>query len=278
MLETFLSGASFTDMLARMSTQLDAAEQDKALAAADRRGPRDAARAPRDGRGDPGADQHAAPGDRGPEAEARPAARRAQEGAGAAQEAREGREGGARRAEAPRTSSSPPTRRPSSARSSRPRRPSASSRSGSTGSWRASTTWATSRPSSTGRCAGRCRARCPGSYGCSTYALYPPGNGCDHFHNGIDIVAPYGTPVRASAAGSVVYIGWNYADGADPAWIVIVAHSTNLQTWYAHMQPRYPVRAGPGGQEGPGHRLRGQHRPLDRRAPALDGRATTGAS
>ena len=33
MLETFLSGASFTDMLARMSTQLDAAEQDKALAA-----------------------------------------------------------------------------------------------------------------------------------------------------------------------------------------------------------------------------------------------------
>ena len=29
-----------------------------------------------------------------------------------------------------------------------------------------------------------------------------------------------------------------------PAWIVIVAHSSNLQTWYAHMQPRYPVRAG----------------------------------
>ena len=83
-----------------------------------------------------------------------------------------------------------------------------------------------------------------GQYGCSSFALYPPGNGCEHFHNGIDIVAPYGTPVRASAAGSVVYIGWNYADGADPAWIVIVAHSSNLQTWYAHMQPRYPVRAG----------------------------------
>ena len=33
MLETFLSGASFTDMLAEMSTQLDAAEQDRALAA-----------------------------------------------------------------------------------------------------------------------------------------------------------------------------------------------------------------------------------------------------
>ena len=37
-----------------------------------------------------------------------------------------------------------------------------------------------------------------------------------------------------------MYIGWNYADGADPAWIVIIAHSDSLQTWYAHMQPRYP--------------------------------------
>ena len=63
---------------------------------------------------------------------------------------------------------------------------------------------------------------------------------CPHFHNGIDLVAPYGTPVKASGAGTVVYIGWNYADGADPAWIVIIAHCEGLQTWYAHMQPRYP--------------------------------------
>ncbi|HVA85279.1 MAG TPA: M23 family metallopeptidase, partial [Candidatus Saccharimonadales bacterium] len=32
----------------------------------------------------------------------------------------------------------------------------------------------------------------------------------------------------------------NYADGYDPAWIVIIAHSSSLQTWYAHMQPTYP--------------------------------------
>ena len=32
------------------------------------------------------------------------------------------------------------------------------------------------------------------------------------------------------------------ADGADPAWIVIIAHSEGLQTWYAHMQPA--TRAG----------------------------------
>ncbi|MEW6224782.1 MAG: peptidoglycan DD-metalloendopeptidase family protein [Chloroflexota bacterium] len=81
-------------------------------------------------------------------------------------------------------------------------------------------------------------------FGCTGFSWEPPNGSCAHWHNGIDIVAPYGTPVRASGAGRVVYIGWNYADGADPAWIVIIAHSSNLTTWYAHMQARYPVRAG----------------------------------
>jgi murein DD-endopeptidase MepM/ murein hydrolase activator NlpD len=81
-------------------------------------------------------------------------------------------------------------------------------------------------------------------FGCTGVIWEPPSGSCAHWHNGIDIVAPYGTAVRASAGGRVVYIGWNYADGADPAWIVIIAHSSNLTTWYAHMQPRYPVRAG----------------------------------
>ena len=44
--------------------------------------------------------------------------------------------------------------------------------------------------------------------------------------------------------GRVVYCGWNYADGADPAWIVIIAHSSELSTWYAHMTPRCPAGAG----------------------------------
>ena len=35
----------------------------------------------------------------------------------------------------------------------------------------------------------------------------------------------YGTPIRASGPGTVLYVGWNYADGYDPAWIVIIAHS-----------------------------------------------------
>ena len=87
-----------------------------------------------------------------------------------------------------------------------------------------------------------------GEYGCVSSPLYGPGNGCAHYHNGIDIVNTCGTPVRASAAGRIVYIGWNYADGADPAWIVIIAHSANLQTWYAHMAPKYPggISAGSG--------------------------------
>ncbi len=81
-------------------------------------------------------------------------------------------------------------------------------------------------------------------FGCTGFSWEPPYGSCAHYHNGIDIVARYGTPVRASGAGRVVYVGWNYADGADPAWIVIIAHSRSLTTWYAHLQARYPVRAG----------------------------------
>jgi murein DD-endopeptidase MepM/ murein hydrolase activator NlpD len=81
-------------------------------------------------------------------------------------------------------------------------------------------------------------------FGCTGVPFEPPLGACPHFHQGIDIVSPYGTNVRASGAGRVVYCGWNYADGADPAWIVIVAHSQSLETWYAHMVPSCPVPAG----------------------------------
>jgi murein DD-endopeptidase MepM/ murein hydrolase activator NlpD len=88
-----------------------------------------------------------------------------------------------------------------------------------------------------------------GEFGCSTYPGYGPGNGCEHFHNGIDIVAPSGCgePIRAAGPGRIGYVGWNYADGADPAWIVIIVHSRDLQTWYAHMKANtFPggIRAG----------------------------------
>ncbi len=83
-----------------------------------------------------------------------------------------------------------------------------------------------------------------GNYGCSTYEYYAPGNGCAHYHNGIDLVGPPNSNVRAAAAGTVVYVGWNWADGPDPAWIVVIAHSGNLRSWYAHMQPTRPVTVG----------------------------------
>ena len=83
-----------------------------------------------------------------------------------------------------------------------------------------------------------------GDFGCSTFAYYAPGNGCAHFHNGIDLVGAYGAPVRAAAPGTVVYVGWNWADGPDPAWIVVIAHSGSLKTWYAHMLPKRPVAVG----------------------------------
>jgi len=84
------------------------------------------------------------------------------------------------------------------------------------------------------------------NFGCTGFGWEPRVGSCAHFHRGIDVVAPAGTPVRASGAGTIVYIGWNYADGADPAWIVVIAHSASLQTWYAHLLPRFPngIRSG----------------------------------
>lgn len=75
-------------------------------------------------------------------------------------------------------------------------------------------------------------------YGCTGMAWEPPRGSCPHFHQGIDIVAPSGcgAPIRAAGPGRIAYVGWNYADGADPAWIVIIAHSSTLTTWYAHMK------------------------------------------
>jgi murein DD-endopeptidase MepM/ murein hydrolase activator NlpD len=82
------------------------------------------------------------------------------------------------------------------------------------------------------------------NFGCTGFSWEPPLGSCAHYHSGIDIVAPEGTPVHSSGAGTVAYCGWNYADGTDPAWIVIVAHSAGLETWYAHMQPSCPAPTG----------------------------------
>ena len=84
-------------------------------------------------------------------------------------------------------------------------------------------------------------------YGCTGFSWEPPLGSCAHFHKGIDIAAPMYAPIRASGPGTVVFAGANPYDPSPKAWIVIVAHSTGLRTWYAHVDnSRYPPTVRPG--------------------------------
>ena len=80
-------------------------------------------------------------------------------------------------------------------------------------------------------------------FGCTGFAWEPPLGSCGHFHQGIDLAAPMYTPIRAAGAGVVVFAGPNPYDPYPKAWIVIIAHSESLQTWYAHVDngARAPV-------------------------------------
>lgn len=58
-------------------------------------------------------------------------------------------------------------------------------------------------------------------------------------HEGMDIAAPYGTPIMSAAAGVVTRVGW----GRNCGWFVFVAHGSNLYTGYCHMSK---ILASPG--------------------------------
>jgi murein DD-endopeptidase MepM/ murein hydrolase activator NlpD len=73
------------------------------------------------------------------------------------------------------------------------------------------------------------------NYGCTGFPWEPPYGDCAHFHKGIDIAAPMYTPIRAAGSGTVVFAGPNPYDPYPKAWIVIIAHSQNLLTWYGHV-------------------------------------------
>jgi murein DD-endopeptidase MepM/ murein hydrolase activator NlpD len=79
-------------------------------------------------------------------------------------------------------------------------------------------------------------------FGCTGFYMEPPYGGCAHFHRGIDIAAPAGTPIHSDGPGKVIWAG--NAPGSDPAYIVIVAHADNLWTGYWHVQPNIRVRVG----------------------------------
>ena len=59
------------------------------------------------------------------------------------------------------------------------------------------------------------------------------------YHSGIDIQARWGAPVRATAAGVVIYVGWRRGYGKT----VEISHGYGVSTLYAHSSG-YAVRAG----------------------------------
>jgi murein DD-endopeptidase MepM/ murein hydrolase activator NlpD len=67
--------------------------------------------------------------------------------------------------------------------------------------------------------------------------VMPPGElrqisrGFSAHHSGIDLMAPYGSPIRAAAGGTVIYAGWYFAYGR----IVDIQHADGVVTRYAHM-------------------------------------------
>jgi len=87
-------------------------------------------------------------------------------------------------------------------------------------------------------------------FGASPYGFEPGityhGVRYAHFHTGIDIGAPNGSPIRAAAAGQVIYVGfsaWGYGNH------IVVAHNPTLATLYAHLS-RVAVSQGAVVQQG----------------------------
>ena len=78
-------------------------------------------------------------------------------------------------------------------------------------------------------------------FGCTGVTSEPRVGSCAHFHQGIDMAAPCLTPVYAAGAGVVVFAGYNPYDAPPRAWLVIIAHSTSMVTWYAHMTGKAPA-------------------------------------
>ena len=76
---------------------------------------------------------------------------------------------------------------------------------------------------------------------CGTMAMPPTllrevSRGFSRTHGGIDLMAPWGSPIRAAAGGTVLYAGWYYAYGN----IVDIQHADGVITRYAHMSAFAP--------------------------------------
>ena len=54
-------------------------------------------------------------------------------------------------------------------------------------------------------------------------------------HTGLDIAAPAGTPIRATAAGEVIFSGYSGGYG----YVVKISHGNGIQTYYGHCSELY---------------------------------------
>ena len=69
-------------------------------------------------------------------------------------------------------------------------------------------------------------------FGPTTFGLEPPLGPYKHFHTGIDISAPLGSPVMAAADGVVVAVG---SDAIGYGNYVVIAHGGGIETLYGHL-------------------------------------------
>jgi len=75
------------------------------------------------------------------------------------------------------------------------------------------------------------------AYGRAEYQLWC---GCWKPHTGIDLAAPYGTPVMAADTGQVIWVGW---DWSGLGWAVKINHGDYIATIYGHLD-HYIVKVG----------------------------------
>lgn len=64
--------------------------------------------------------------------------------------------------------------------------------------------------------------------------------GCWKPHTGIDLAAPYGSPITAADTGQVIWTGW---DWSGLGWAVKINHGNYIATIYGHLE-RFIVRVG----------------------------------
>ena len=69
-------------------------------------------------------------------------------------------------------------------------------------------------------------------FGPSRLVLEPPYGGYPHFHTGIDLVAPFATPVYAADDGVIALVG---SSSSGYGRYVVIAHSGGLDTLYGHL-------------------------------------------